>query len=77
MAAQTAALAEKFDLPYYRSYGRYYMGWAKTQGLTLSEGLALMEEAFPRIVSEQHTSFLAPPWLRRGSMLAVWRLSRS
>jgi predicted ATPase len=51
--ARTVALAEKFDLPYFRWYGQYLMGWAKTQGLTLSEGLALMEEAFPRIVNEQ------------------------
>src|SRR5215831_6628433 len=29
------------------------MGWAKAQGLTLSEGFALMEEAFPFIVNEQ------------------------
>jgi hypothetical protein len=49
-----AALAEKFDLPFYRWYGRYVGGWAKAQGLTLSEGLALMEEAFPPLVSEQH-----------------------
>jgi tetratricopeptide (TPR) repeat protein len=51
--AQTVALAEKFDLPFFRWYGRYLMGWAKTQALTLSEGLALMEEAFPLIVAEQ------------------------
>jgi len=38
---------EKFDLPIFRGSGRYLMGWAKAQGLTLSEGLALMEEAFP------------------------------
>src|SRR4029077_19740919 len=46
-----AVLAEKFDLPLFGWNGRYLMGWAKAQGLTLSEGLALMEEAFPRIVS--------------------------
>ena len=40
------ALAEKFDLPYFRGIGRYFMGWAKARELTLSEGLALMEEAF-------------------------------
>ena len=51
--ARTAALAEKFDLPFWRWYGRYFMGWAKAQGLTLSEGLALMEEAFPPLVNEQ------------------------
>jgi tetratricopeptide (TPR) repeat protein len=54
MGARTVALAEKFDLPYYRSFGRFLIGWAKAQGLTLSEGLALMEEAFPPLVSEQH-----------------------
>ena len=47
MGARTVALAEKFDLPIFRGTGRYLMGWAKAQGLTLSEGLALMEEAFP------------------------------
>ena len=51
--ARTVALAEKFDLPYFRWVGRYWMGWAKAHGLTVSEGLALMEEAFPRIVNEQ------------------------
>ena len=50
-------LAEKFELPILRWSGRYYMGWAKTQGLTLSEGLALMEEAFPLVVSEQLYEF--------------------
>jgi predicted ATPase len=57
MGARTVALAEKFDLPYFRWYGRYYMGWAKAQGFTLSEGLALMEEAFPRMVNEQQYKF--------------------
>jgi predicted ATPase len=57
MGARTVALAEKFDLPYFRSLGRYLMGWAKAQGLTLSEGLALMEEAFPPIVNEQLYKF--------------------
>ena len=57
MGARTVALAEKFDLPIFRWYGRYLMGWAKAQGLTLSEGLALMEEAFPRIVNEQLYKF--------------------
>jgi len=54
MGVRTVALAEKFDLPYYRSFGRFLMGWAKAKGLILSEGLALMEEAFPPLVSEQH-----------------------
>ena len=54
MGARTVAFAEKFDLPYYRSFGRFLMGWAKAQGSTLLEGLALMEEAFPFLVSEQH-----------------------
>ena len=57
MGARTVALAEKFDLPYYRSLGQYLIGWAKAQGLTLSEGLALMEEAFPSIVNEQFYKF--------------------
>src|SRR6516162_996112 len=35
------------------------MGWGKAQGLTLPEGLALMEEAFPPIVNEQHYRWLA------------------
>jgi predicted ATPase len=51
------ALAEKFDLPMIRWWGRYFMGWAKAQGVTLSEGLALMEEAFPRMVNEGHYKF--------------------
>jgi hypothetical protein len=51
--ARTVALAEKFDLPYFRWCGRYLMGWAKAQRLTLSEGLASMEEAFPHIGNEQ------------------------
>jgi len=45
--ARTVALAEKFDLPFFRWFGRFVGGWAKAQGLTLSEGLASMEEAFP------------------------------
>jgi predicted ATPase len=53
MGERLVALAEKFDLPYFRWVGRYLMGWGKAQGLTLSEGLALMEEAFPLIVAEQ------------------------
>ena len=57
MGARCVALAEKFDLPYFRWLGQYLMGWAKAHGLTLSEGLALMEEAFPRIVNEQQYKF--------------------
>jgi hypothetical protein len=67
IAARSVALAEKFDLPYFRWVGRYFMGWA--QGPTLSEGLALMEEAFPP--QGNFISSLLPPWLRRGSTLAV------
>jgi class 3 adenylate cyclase/predicted ATPase len=52
MGARSVAVAEKFDLPILRWFGRYLMGWAKAQGVTLSEGLALMEEAFPRVVDE-------------------------
>jgi predicted ATPase len=55
--ARSAALGEKFDLPMIRWWGRYHMGWGKAQGLTLSEGLALMEEAFPRMVNEGHYKF--------------------
>jgi predicted ATPase len=51
--ARSVALAEKFDLPILRWFGRYLMGCAMAQGDTLSEGLALMEEAFPRVVGEQ------------------------
>ena len=47
IGARCVTHAEKFDLPIFRGTGRYLMGWAKAQGLTLSEGLALMEEAFP------------------------------
>jgi predicted ATPase len=46
-------LAEKFDLPVFGWNGQYWMGWAKAQRITLSAGLALMEEAFPFIVNEQ------------------------
>jgi class 3 adenylate cyclase len=59
MGFPCVALAEKFDLSYFRWAGRYLIGWAKAQGLTLSEGLALMEEAFPPIVSEQQYKFFA------------------
>jgi predicted ATPase len=59
--ARCVTLAEKFDLPIFRGAGRYLMGWAKAQGLTLSEGLALMEEAFPSQVNEQFYKFLAVP----------------
>jgi hypothetical protein len=51
------AFAEKFDLPIFRWWGRYLMGLGKAQGLTVSEGLALMEEAFPSIVNEQFYKF--------------------
>jgi adenylate cyclase len=57
--ARTVALAEKFDLPFFRWWGRYIIGWAKVQGPTLLEGLALMEEAFPHIASEQHYKWYA------------------
>ena len=46
-------------LPYFRWYGQYFMGWAKAQGLTLLEGLALMEEAFAPNVNELLYKFLA------------------
>ena len=46
-----AAVAEKFDFPIFGWFGRYFMGWAKAQGPTLLDGLAMMEEAFPFIVS--------------------------
>ena len=58
MGERLVALAEKFDLPIFRWYGRYVGGWAKAQGLTLSEGLVSMEEAFPSIVNEQACKFL-------------------
>jgi predicted ATPase len=58
MGERLVALAEKFDLPFFRWYGRYGGGWAKAQGLSLSEGLALMEEAFPSVVNEQAYKFL-------------------
>ena len=54
IGARCVTLAEKFDLPIFRGTGRYLMGWAKAQGLTLSEGLALMEEAFPFV---EHTFY--------------------
>jgi class 3 adenylate cyclase/predicted ATPase len=57
IGARCVALAEKFDLPIFRWAGRYSMGWAKAQGLTLSEGLALMEEAFPALVNEELYKF--------------------
>jgi predicted ATPase len=59
IGARCLALLEKFDLPVFRWNCRYWMGWAKTQGLTLSEGLALMEEAFPSIVNEQLYKFFS------------------
>ena len=51
------ALAEKFDLPMIRWWGRYHLGWGKAHGLTLLEGLDLMEEAFPRMVNKGHYKF--------------------
>jgi hypothetical protein len=57
VGARSVALAEKFDLPMIRLWGRYHMGWGKAQGLTLSEGLALMEEAFSRMVNVGHYKF--------------------
>ena len=59
MGERLVALAEKFDLPYFRRLGRYSMGWAKARGLTLSDGLALMEEAFAPSVNELLYKFLA------------------
>jgi predicted ATPase len=53
IGAQCVALAEKFDFPVFRWNGRYWIGWAKAQGITLSEGLAFMEEVFPFVVNEQ------------------------
>jgi predicted ATPase len=53
MGERLVELAEKFDLPFFGWYGRYFMGWTRAQGLTSSEGLALMEEAFPLIVNDQ------------------------
>jgi class 3 adenylate cyclase/predicted ATPase len=51
VAQRMAMLAEKFDLPIFGWFGRFFMGWAKAQGPTLLDGLAMMEEAFPFIVS--------------------------
>jgi class 3 adenylate cyclase len=59
MGERLVALAEKFDLPYFRWAGRYSVGWGKARGLTPSEGLALMEEAFPPSVNELLYKFLA------------------
>jgi predicted ATPase len=53
------ALAEKFGLSYFGWNGRYLVGWAKAQGLALSEGLAFMEEAFPFVVNELQYKFFA------------------
>src|SRR5262249_20019438 len=50
-------MRRSFHLPYFRWVGRYFMGWAKARGPTLSEGLASMEEAFPHIATEQHYKF--------------------
>jgi predicted ATPase len=57
IGARCGTLAEKFDLPIFRGTGRYLMGWAKAQGLTLSEGVALMEEAFPFVVNPSYKIF--------------------
>jgi predicted ATPase len=57
MGARCVTVAEKIDLPYFHWLGQYLMGWAKAQGHTLSEGLALMEAAFPRMVNEQQYKF--------------------
>jgi class 3 adenylate cyclase/predicted ATPase len=59
IGARCVTLAEKFDLPYYRWSGRYLIGWAKAQGVTLAEALALMEEAFPPIAYEQLYKFFS------------------
>src|SRR5262249_10927890 len=32
MGARCVAIAEKFDLPYFRWVGRYLMGWGKAEG---------------------------------------------
>src|SRR5262249_23932392 len=57
--ARSVALAEKFDLPMIRWWGRYHMGCGKAHGLTLLEGLDLIEEAFPRMVNEVHYKFFS------------------
>ena len=57
IGARCVTLAEKFELPIFHGAGRYLMGWAKAQGLTLSEGLALMEEAFPFVVNAFYEFF--------------------
>jgi len=51
VAQRLATLAEKFDFPIFGWFGRYFMGWAMAQGPNLLDGLAMMEEAFPFIVS--------------------------
>jgi predicted ATPase len=51
LAQSMATLAEKFDLPIFGWFARYFTGWTKAQGPTLLDGLAMMEEAFPFIVS--------------------------
>src|SRR5215831_17628566 len=61
MGERLVALADEFDLPYFRGIGRYFMGWAKAQGVTLSEGLALMEETFAPNINELLYKFLAAP----------------
>jgi predicted ATPase len=57
IGARCVTLAEKFELPIFHGAGRYLMGWAKAQGLTLSEGLALMEEALPFVVNAFYEFF--------------------
>src|SRR5262249_10530273 len=70
MGERLVELAEKFDLPFFGWYGRYFVGWERAQGLTSSEGLALMEEAFPLIVNDQIYKFLgaalADAWFDAG-----------
>jgi predicted ATPase len=57
IGARCVTLAENFDLPIFRGTGRYLVGWAKAQGLTLSEGLTLMEEAFPFVEKPSYKFF--------------------
>jgi predicted ATPase len=59
MGQRMVALAEKFDLPIF--HGRYFMGWANAQPPTLLEGLILMEEALPFMVSEHAYKLYGAP----------------